>query len=249
MVFPSAANFGKRVSLSGDTLLSFMIRSFYTEGGEGMIASKIRGEIGLIILARPWANNRLNGFMVKELSKQLAGWAETKEVKMILLASEGDTFCTGFEWNGEEGEEVRKDSLAEELEEMLNGLYNHPKLTVAVINGKTKDVGLEVAAACDFRLACAEAMISFEPLAPSLAPFISYRYLFKRMPSRKVLELLGTGAQISGTEGYQTGFVNKLLPASQWLEAALQWCEPFVRQPLETLQLYKQEALKSDLTR
>lgn len=209
-----------------------------------MVKAEIRGKIGLVTLSRPWAENRLNGYMVREMMKELTKWEHDQGVKIILFTAEGDSFCTGFEWSEEERKKSKLEDLVEEIKGLFQRLYSHPKLTVALINGKTKALGLELAAACDFRLACPEARLSFEPFEDHIFPFISYHYVFKRMGPTRALELLGTSAELNGAEGYQARFVDHLLPGNELVEEALEWCHRFTRQPLEALMHYKKQAFK-----
>lgn len=207
-----------------------------------MLNAKIINQVGLITLARPWAYNVLNDYMMREMMKILDAWQGDHQVKMIMITGEGDIFCYGTDL----GIDVEEACLLENWGKLLNLIYRFPKLTVALINGKTRDTGCELAAVCDFRLAHPDVILCFEHHSHRLTSNIDHvHYLFDRLPYPKGLELLVTGKEINSSEAYSIGFINKIIPKSNFLEEAINWCESFTRRNLELLLQYKQAALKS----
>jgi enoyl-CoA hydratase/carnithine racemase len=218
------------------------------EGGTLMLKKEIIDHIGLITIARPWEQNRVNGYMAREMIKILLNWQEDPQVKMVMLTGEGDIFCCGVDW----GDRIRitDEEIAyhiQELEELLKVLYNFPKLTAALINGKTEDIGCELAAVCDFRLAHPGVKICFDHMSYRLTPdLVGAQYLFRCLPRMKALELLSSGRKISSSEAYKIGFIDKILPETKFYSEALNWSRPFTHNKLDLLLKYKQLAIKSE---
>ena len=115
-----------------------------------------------ITLNRPERRNALNVALLEALRAVLAGAATDPAVRSVVLAGAGKGFCAGAdvsEWSDavEGGSDV---GLAWErnAHALVQELHDLPKPTVAVLNGAAVGAGLDLACACDFRVAADDAV-------------------------------------------------------------------------------------------
>jgi len=116
--------------------------------------------------------------------------------------------------------------------ETLCRLEQTPKLVIAAINGHCVGGGLEVALACDLRIARSNAgKIGLPEVALGVLPGTGGTQRLARALGRsKAIELMADGATLSVEEARGLGLVNQVLdvPAEQFREAALVYANRFV---------------------
>ena len=94
---------------------------------------------------------------------------------------------------------------------------------IAAINGNAIGLGLELALACDIRIASRSARFSFPGIWHGLIPFDGASQRLPRLIGRaKALELMLTGEEITATEALRIGLVSRVVPSKDVLDVALQ---------------------------
>ncbi|MDQ0339203.1 enoyl-CoA hydratase/carnithine racemase [Caldalkalibacillus uzonensis] len=213
-----------------------------------MIKKDVIEHMGVLTLARPWVHNAVNRQMIKELGQHLQAWRDDREIKMVILTGEGNSFCSGGDI--EEFNTLSKAELSacfQQMKEVLLALHYFPKPTVAALNGTAVGGGCELASACDFRLAHPAVQLGFVQIRLGITTgWGGANYLFKLLPRQKALDMLLSGERMSGTEAHKLGFVDKIFPTDHFFEHVLTWCRRFARQPLDALLLYKQTAQQAE---
>src|SRR2546421_7547865 len=116
--------------------------------------------------------------------------------------------------------------------ETLNRLEHTPKLTIAALNGHTVGGGLEMALACDVRLAKQGAgRIGLPEVNLGVLPGLGgTQRLAKVLGKALAIEMMAKGETFSVDRGKELGLVNEILPAQGFREAvalyAQQFCPP-----------------------
>ncbi len=94
---------------------------------------------------------------------------------------------------------------------------------IAAINGNAAGMGLELALACDIRIAAKEARFSFPSIWHGLIPSDGATQRLPRLVGRaKAMEMMLSGDAITAKEALRIGLVSRVVPAEDVLEAALQ---------------------------
>ena len=92
---------------------------------------------------------------------------------------------------------------------------------IAAINGVAMGGGLELALACDLRIAADTATLSVPEVKWNLIPGWGGTQRLPRMiPMAKAAEMLLTGDRIDANEAYRLGIVNKVVPPAELMAAA-----------------------------
>lgn len=114
--------------------------------------------------------------------------------------------------------------------ETLNRLENTPKLALAALNGHTVGGGLEIAMACDLRLARkGGGKIGLPEVTLGVLPGTGGTQRLVRLIGKgRALELMTTGRLMEFEEAKELGLVNDVLPAENFWEKVLEYAGQFV---------------------
>src|SRR6266446_8187393 len=116
--------------------------------------------------------------------------------------------------------------------ETLNRLEHTPKLTIAALNGHTVGGGLEIAMACDIRLAKENAgKIGLPEVNLGVLPGTGGTQRLARIVGKpRAIEMMAKGETFSFEKAKELGLVNEVFPADDYWEQAMlyarQFCPP-----------------------
>ncbi len=109
--------------------------------------------IARLTLNRPAKHNTLSAQMIAELTAAAARLAAAADVRVVVLAAEGESFCAGGDltWMKEqiEGGEAARRAGATALARMLNALDTLPKPLIGRVQGQAYGGGLGMMSVCD----------------------------------------------------------------------------------------------------
>lgn len=192
-------------------------------GKDSAFRLDVDGRIARIAIHRPEQRNAFTTEMWRELHRLVDGIAADESVRVLVLEGEGGEAFT----SGSDIGELARLTLAdvnrsfEEMEAAISAVENLPIPTIAVIQGYALGGGLELALACDLRVASEGALLGM-PVA-RLGIMISARFA-KRLvdlvgPSR-TKDLLYTGRFVPAREAHGLGMINYLVPREELRQAA-----------------------------
>lgn len=172
-----------------------------------------RGSTWTLTLNRPEKLNCINWEMMKELSRALTEAEEDPDLRLLVLRGAGErSFSTGGDLkefrNLDSPGAVRWIRLGQQL---FDGLAALPVVTLAVIDGFAFGGGLELALACDFRLATPAASFSAPELQLGWPPgWGALSRLTRVVGESKAREMIFLGERIDGRSALESGLVNWL---------------------------------------
>ena len=113
--------------------------------------------------------------------------------------------------------------------EMLLRLEHTPKLVIAALNGHTVGGGLEIAMACDLRIARKDAgKIGLPEVNLGVLPGTGGTQRLSRLVGKsKAIELMVTGNTFSFEEAQQWGIVNDIFERENFMENVLDYARQF----------------------
>jgi len=195
-------------------------------------ASKQDG-IALFELTAPPANT-YSYEMMKELDAHVLDARFDAAVHVILITGAGEKFfCAGADISMlEKADPYFKYNFCLHANETLCRLEQTPKLVIAAINGHCVGGGLEIALACDLRVARANAgKMGLPEVSLGVLPGTGGTQRLARAVGRsKAIELMAEGATFSIDEAKSLGLVNAIVdaPASDFRSRALEYGRRFV---------------------
>src|SRR5579883_3289668 len=192
----------------------------------GTVVFQREGALGLLTLNRPEALNALLPEMLDRLQAVLTEIEGGDDVRVLILTGAGEkAFCVGADLKAraQEYEEdgAGPDPLADRVRRVFAHLESLPVPVIAAINGYALGGGLELALACDLRLAAEGAKLGFPEAKVGSMPGAGGTQRVTRLigPAR-AKELMFTGEFIDAQEAARLGLVNRVVPRPQLLGEA-----------------------------
>ena len=138
------------------------------------VNTTIKNNIAEIIFGTAKSNS-LPGEILEKLAQTILDEGSKKEVKAILLKSEGDkSFCAGASFDELlEIEELEKSKIFfGGFAKVLNAMRSCGKLVIVRVQGKTTGGGVGIACAADYCFATEEAAMALTELNLGIGPFV-----------------------------------------------------------------------------
>ena len=187
---------------------------------------KKEGKIAVFTLNRPPVN-AINMELVRELHKAMVSFRDDPDAWVGIITGAGEkAFSAGADIKDTlPFMKEHRDSPWDFPESLWRGLEVWKPL-IAAINGVTAGGGLEIALACDLRVAAENARLGTPEVTLGLIPGWGGTQRLPRVISKcKAAELLLTGKLISAQEAYRIGLVNEVVPAGEVMPKAMEWAE------------------------
>lgn len=207
--------------------------------------TEVRDGIMTITLNRPAARNAVNEEMCLLVGDALTRADQDPEVRAVVLTGAGDkAFCAGADLKAiGRGERI----IPEGREKWgLAGYVGHgiSKPTIAAVNGPALGGGTELVLASDLVVAADTAIFGLPEVRRGLVAGAGGAFrLMARLPPTVAMELLLTGESISADEALALHLVNRVVPAAQVLDAALELAAKIAANAPLAVQAHKQIAL------
>ena len=176
-----------------------------------------------ITLNRPHRLNAFNETMVRELSEALDLAEEDPGVRAVIIIGEGDrAFSAGADITMfpklKPHEAVEASRLGQEVFAKVERMS---KPVIAAINGYCLGGGLELAMACDFRIAAEHAELGNPEIRLGIIPgWGGTQRMVRLVGLAKAKELIMLGDRIPAEEALRIGLVHKVVPFEKLREEA-----------------------------
>jgi 3-hydroxyacyl-CoA dehydrogenase len=167
-----------------------------------------RHGVAVLRLANPPVNS-ISAALRVALGQALAEADADPAVRAIVLAGDGGVFCGGAEVREFNTPAQRQSPTLPKLHRIQDGLR---KPLVAAIEGFAFGGGLEVALACHWRLARADAKLALPEVKLGLMPGAGGTQRLPRVvPLAEALRLMTTGEPMTGQQALASGLVDEVL--------------------------------------
>jgi enoyl-CoA hydratase len=180
--------------------------------------------VAVLTLDRPDRLNALSSAVAADLAAAVAEVDTDAEIGAIVVAGEGRCFSAGAditELDGLAGPHAFA-AFVRRLEGLLGVLARCPLPSVAAVHGLALGGGLELALACDLRVAEATARLGVPEIRLGLLPAAAGTARLTRMlPPAIAKQLLLTGEPLGATEAHRLGLVNEVVDEGTAREAAV----------------------------
>ena len=176
------------------------------------------GPVGRITLNRPKALNALNEGTLRELLMALRDIRRADKVRCLVLTGAGDkAFCAGADIAAMvEMTAIEARRFSKLGHRAMHALEDLSIPVVAAVNGFALGGGLELALACDFILASANARFGQPEINLGILPgFGGTQRLPRRVGIGRARELIYSGDLIDAAEALRIGLANKVVPAEE----------------------------------
>lgn len=180
-----------------------------------------------VTLNRPDKHNAINDQMLDELLDVLHDVNKDDEVRAVIFKGAGDSFCSGADLNElQDADSEDMEERSEAAEQICRLLELSETVSVAAIHGNCLGGGLELAAACDFRIAAEDAELGQPEARLGLIPgFGGTVRLPKLIGLSAAKQLILTGHRISADKAEDIELVDRVIPKDQLRDEAMDLAE------------------------
>jgi enoyl-CoA hydratase/carnithine racemase len=198
--------------------------------------------VATITLNRPEALNAFSKEVVAEVLRAVEDVKSDENVRVVVLTGAGEkAFSAGADIKAMAGMTALK---ARELslmgESLCLAFENLEKPVVAAINGYALGGGLEVAMACDLRIASENASMGQTEVNIGLIPgWGGTQRLTRLVGMTKAKELVFTGKKFDARTAEQLGIMNMVVPADRFRETVRQFAIELASKPPVALKVAK----------
>ena len=169
-----------------------------------------RGPVRVLTLNRPQKLNALSSALVESLSVELAAAAGREETRVLVLAGAGRSFCAGYDLAEESPDSDAGAGLRRSLDRLLE-LFDHPKPTIAQVQGHCLAGGCDLMMMCDLAVASEDALFG-QPEIRFGAAVVAHVMPWL-IGARRAKEFLLTGEdKLPALEAERIGLINRVVP-------------------------------------
>ncbi|MDR7420800.1 MAG: enoyl-CoA hydratase-related protein [Armatimonadota bacterium] len=167
-----------------------------------------------VTLNRPEVHNALNAELIDALARVFRDVAGRHDVRYVVIASEGPSFCAGGDLTVMRDmiDRPHADNLrvAGALPALLEAMITCPKPIIARVHGATFAGGMGLVAACDLAVAHPKAVFGLTEVRLGIVPAMIFPYLLRRVARHELLWATLTGDRFPAARALAMGLVNEV---------------------------------------
>lgn len=194
-------------------------------------------EVTTLTIARPERRNALDAATAEALA--IAVEEAGRAAPVVIVTGAGEAFCAGGDleelerWSELEPQAIA-DTLYGSFQRMIRGIRSAPAVFIAAVNGAAVGAGMDLALACDLRVAAECARFGQVWVRLGVIPGTGGAWLTQELIGRtKAAELLLTGDLITAGEALDIGLVNAVVPRERVIDEARALAARILRHPRE----------------
>lgn len=203
-----------------------------------LVSFETQGVLGIVTLRRPEKFNALDIPMLRALEKALDEAEAAEIVRVVLLRGEGKGFCAGGDvdaWAAMSAADFQV-QWVRYGHRVFDRLARLRQPTIAVLSGHALGGGLELAAACDFRVAEAQVKLGFPETSIGVVPgWSGTQRAVRRFGAQAVRRMALGGEVFTAGDASALGIVDRVAATGEALNEAIAWANKIAeRGPLAT---------------
>jgi enoyl-CoA hydratase len=174
--------------------------------------------VAIVTLNRPDVHNAMNETMRRELTQCFSDMAEEDGVRVVVVTGAGErAFSAGADIREfvepAAPTRFREQRKRVDFRQAMDGCWQP---ILAAIRGYAFGGGLELALACDIRIASEDAQLGLTEINLAIIPGGGGTQRLPRVVGRgKALEMILTGVRLSAAEAFRIGLVERVVPAER----------------------------------
>lgn len=215
-----------------------------------------QGYVGIIRLNRPKVLNALDGAILEELASIFSEWEKDDDIRAVVLA--GDPCPKAFSAGGDISEESKKGAIEgyefiQKFNKVTEAIEHFKAPVIAAIHGYCLGGGVEIALACDVRIAADTAKLGSPELSLGLLPGAGgTQRLTRVMGLSKARMWIYSCDKYTAQQCAELGVVDIVVPAEQLMKEAMALANKYAAQAPMAIRYAKvltYEGMQTDLQR
>jgi methylglutaconyl-CoA hydratase len=191
-----------------------------------LVLSRRQGPVLVLTLNDPKRANPLSAPLVCSLLEAIEAAAKDSDLRAVIITGAGRNFSAGADLAaleriaaGGDGEAGREDS--HRLERLFAAVLDHPKLTVAAVNGAAVAGGCGLATACDVVIAESTARLCYSEVKIGFVPALVSTFLTRRVSGHVARRLLLDPEMLDASVAESFGLVDEIVPEGEAVDHAV----------------------------
>ena len=201
---------------------------------------ELDGPLARLRLNRPEALNAANWAWVQDLVTATSYLAQQSETHIVIVSGEGRAFCSGLDTK-----ELAQGTLTREWfetwERGVTALEKLRAITIAAIHGYCLGGGLQVALACDVRIATTDAILSIPAVREGVVAALGPMRLARLIGAAPAKQLCLLGHRFTAELGQSLHLIDEVVEPQQLEERALAMARELAEIPFTALLYTKQQ--------
>jgi len=145
---------------------------------------------------------------MKELTDLLNYINDESQSKFVIIKSLKKIFSRGMNFHNFDNDKISYDNLRK-WEVMIHTLETIKKISIAVIEGECLNAGLQLALACDFRIATKDSLVASKELQTGILPGHAIFQIVKYCGLGRAIEFVQTGHSYTAEDAVKIGLINR----------------------------------------
>jgi enoyl-CoA hydratase len=184
---------------------------------------EVKDSIGMVTINRPEALNALNTRFFEEMDSVISSVSKNREIKVMIITGSGKAFVAGADIAEMVNKSPKEGSAFSRVgQNTFRSLEKLEIPVIAAINGFALGGGLELAMACDFRIASSKAKFGQPEVNLGLIPGYAATQRLSRLAGLgNALYLLMTAEMINAEDAYRIGLIQKIVEPEMLIEEVI----------------------------
>jgi enoyl-CoA hydratase/carnithine racemase len=181
---------------------------------ESSVLYEVGSGVATLTLNRPALLNALDQAMVAEFADRVEAAEKDADVWVVVVRGAGRAFCSGMDRKALSAGDIG-DAFYRHWIRALNCLEDMDKLVVGVLHGYSIGGGLQLAVACDLRIATDDAVLGLGATRHGLVPDGSILRLARIIGMGRAKELTLLNDHVTAEAALAMGLVNWVVPPAR----------------------------------
>jgi methylglutaconyl-CoA hydratase len=188
-----------------------------------MLRLDIHKNVAFVLLNRPDVHNAFNDELVKQVTDTFAELGRRDEVRAIVLAGNGKSFCAGADlnWMKRMVQYSYEENLADAraIGRMFFAIATCPKPVIARVHGAALGGGAGLVAACDIGIAVESVQFGFTEVKLGIIPAIISPFVIAKIGPGRAREFFITGERFLAPIAMNIGLIQHVVSHELALDA------------------------------
>ena len=173
------------------------------------------GRTGILTFNRPQRLNAMNFQGALDMNKAAEMIHHDVEMRVVLIRGNGRAFCTGIDLKQLQAGETPRDYF-ETWDRALRILEQTEKIIICALHGYALGGGLQLALACDIRIATEDCKLGLPAVKEGLIPGLGVLRLPRFVGLGRAKWLCLSGENVDGKRAYDIGMVDYVVAADEF---------------------------------
>jgi enoyl-CoA hydratase/carnithine racemase len=205
------------------------------------VSLSVSGAVATVELTRPKRLNAIRRETLEQLSDAMDAVERSSTVGVLVVTGAGRAFCAGADVAEIDGlDQLGSDAFTRDGQELFDRIAASSVLSLAALQGYALGGGLELAMACDLRIAADSALLGQPETALGHLPAWGGTQRLPRLVGRGVaLQLMLSARRVPGAEALRLGLVDEVVEEAELSAVVQERAHTLARTPAAVIRAVK----------